>query len=349
MSTKDSITNDKLSADEIALYDRQIRLWGMEAQARMRSANVLLINMGSIGTEITKNIVLSGLGSLTIMDDHIVTEDDLGSQFFLSKNAVGSRRLDVTQERIKDLNPRVTLVFDNTNFSSQEHSFFKKYDLIIATELKKLEIIALNNITREFNIPLYVCGSNGLFAYIFVDLIEISSEDEKLKSAIPTQVGKVSQNKEVITVSTRVDEDDPKKVYEKITTKHMYKPFDEVINTASLTGKLNRRQMKRLSSVVPLTFAALQHDDHSIALTPEILKNNLSQISERFGVPVANVKEEDIQQFSNQKGVEFAPVSAIIGGAVSQDVINILGKKQSPINNMILFDGITLDMPIYEF
>lgn len=73
---------EKLSEDEIALYDRQIRLWGLAAQTNMRIAKVLLVNIGSIGTEVAKNIVLSGIGHLTVLDSHIVNETDLGSQFF---------------------------------------------------------------------------------------------------------------------------------------------------------------------------------------------------------------------------------------------------------------------------
>ena len=65
------MNGEKLSEDEIALYDRQIRLWGLAAQANMRSAKVLLINLGAVGSEITKSIVLSGIGHLTIMDGHL--------------------------------------------------------------------------------------------------------------------------------------------------------------------------------------------------------------------------------------------------------------------------------------
>lgn len=93
--------------DEIALYDRQIRLWGVRAQekyyppcpavckawrltlGRLRSANILLIGMRALANEIAKNLVLAGIGSLTILDDQLVTEDDLGSQFFVSELHVG--------------------------------------------------------------------------------------------------------------------------------------------------------------------------------------------------------------------------------------------------------------------
>ena len=57
-----------ISADEIALYDRQIRLWGVKAQERLRSAKILLIGMKALANEIAKNLVLAGVGSLTILD-----------------------------------------------------------------------------------------------------------------------------------------------------------------------------------------------------------------------------------------------------------------------------------------
>lgn len=78
-----------LSADEIALYDRQIRLWGAKAQERIRSANILLISLRALGTEIAKNLTLAGISSLTIVDDDPVTEEDLGAQYFLRDEDVG--------------------------------------------------------------------------------------------------------------------------------------------------------------------------------------------------------------------------------------------------------------------
>ncbi len=58
----------QISTDEIALYDRQIRLWGMQVQEKLRLANVLLIGIRGLGAEIAKNLVLAGIGTLTILD-----------------------------------------------------------------------------------------------------------------------------------------------------------------------------------------------------------------------------------------------------------------------------------------
>jgi len=80
---------EELSADEIALYDRQLRLWGMEAQNRMRRAKILLITVKSLGNEIAKNLVLAGIGSLMVLDPDTVTEEDVASQFFVTEEHIG--------------------------------------------------------------------------------------------------------------------------------------------------------------------------------------------------------------------------------------------------------------------
>ena len=82
-------TAQGLSADEIALYDRQIRLWGAQAQERIRSAKILLVSLRALGTEIAKNLTLAGINSLTIIDDEAVTEEDLGAQYFVREEDIG--------------------------------------------------------------------------------------------------------------------------------------------------------------------------------------------------------------------------------------------------------------------
>ena len=45
--------------------------------------------MRALSNEIAKNLVLAGIGSMTVQDDKVVTGEDLGSQFFLSENDLG--------------------------------------------------------------------------------------------------------------------------------------------------------------------------------------------------------------------------------------------------------------------
>ena len=57
----------------------------------MRSSTVLVLSLRSISHELIKNIVLAGIGRLIVMDDAVVTEEDLGGGFLFreEEGAVG--------------------------------------------------------------------------------------------------------------------------------------------------------------------------------------------------------------------------------------------------------------------
>lgn len=56
---------------------------------RIQSAKILLVTLKALANEVAKNLVLAGIGSLTIIDHAAVTEEDLSSQFFVSEEHVG--------------------------------------------------------------------------------------------------------------------------------------------------------------------------------------------------------------------------------------------------------------------
>lgn len=66
------------SANE--LYDRQIRLWGAETQAKLGKAEVLVVGMDQVGMDLAKNLVLSGC-KLTLFDKREVTGGDVETVF----------------------------------------------------------------------------------------------------------------------------------------------------------------------------------------------------------------------------------------------------------------------------
>ena len=50
----------ELGEKEAALYDRQIRLWGIQAQEKMQNSKILVSGVSGIHCEILKNLVLAG-------------------------------------------------------------------------------------------------------------------------------------------------------------------------------------------------------------------------------------------------------------------------------------------------
>lgn len=75
----------------------------------LENAHILLINSGPgvVGVETLKNLVLPGIGNFTIQDSAIVSEADLGVNFFLEEEHLGGYRAEHTCNLLKELNPDV--------------------------------------------------------------------------------------------------------------------------------------------------------------------------------------------------------------------------------------------------
>ena len=56
---------------------------------RMRNAKLLVMGVSGLTNELCKNLVLAGLGAMTILDDDLVTPSDIGCQFFLRQEDIG--------------------------------------------------------------------------------------------------------------------------------------------------------------------------------------------------------------------------------------------------------------------
>ena len=57
----------------------------------MRNATIMIIRLKGVATETIKNIVLAGIGKLVIVDDALVSEEDLGAGFFFQDDALGKK------------------------------------------------------------------------------------------------------------------------------------------------------------------------------------------------------------------------------------------------------------------
>ncbi|KAM0861767.1 hypothetical protein ACQ4PT_045690 [Festuca glaucescens] len=127
---------EELTAQETALYDRQIRVWGVDAQKRLSKAHVLVCGVNGTTIEFCKNIVLAGVGSLSLMDDHVVIEDDLNSNFLIphDESIYGGRsRADVCCQSLKDFNPMVRVDVAKGDPSLIDGEFIDKFDIIVVS------------------------------------------------------------------------------------------------------------------------------------------------------------------------------------------------------------------------
>lgn len=336
-----------LTADEIALYDRQIRLWGQDTQLRLQSTKILVINFGAVATETVKNLVLGGIHSIEILDSATVCEEDFATQFFLPKDSpIGSLKLPLVEPAIRKLNPRVNLSICTDRLSEKDDTYFRKFDLVIATELQKLDFLNVNNITRKLALPLYVTGMHGMFSYILTDLIEHkSTKDYELGNQPRLPNTAINGVKKIVDVTLNVDQGK-----ESVTIIDLYVPLDQIFDSKKLRQQLKKRQLKKLSGALPMLFALFEigrPSDPQDCIDIQLLKTRLALVCEKLDLPQDILTDEYLDLLSRNAYTEFAPVAAIVGGMVAQDIIQYLGGKDSPINNCVIFDAHRSEIPIY--
>ena len=58
---------------------------------KLSKSKVLLLNIGGLGVEIAKNIILAGVHSFTVIDTKICQIKDLGSQFYINEEHIKNK------------------------------------------------------------------------------------------------------------------------------------------------------------------------------------------------------------------------------------------------------------------
>ena len=153
-------------------YDRQLRLWGDHGQAALESSLVCLIHATALGIETLKNLVLPGIGAFTTMtsgDNHRVKPVDLGSNFFLTADSLGRSRGLCAAELLQELNTEVRSNYINESLDmvlQNDPSYFKKFSVVIATDVPEDQLLRLAALLWENNTPLLVGRAYGLLGYL---------------------------------------------------------------------------------------------------------------------------------------------------------------------------------------
>ncbi|QPC78903.1 hypothetical protein HYE68_009655 [Fusarium pseudograminearum] len=343
-----------VSAEEVALYDRQIRLWGMAAQAKIQSANILLITIKALANEIAKNLVLAGVGSLTLLDSATVTEADRGAQFLLpdGEDVIGKNRAQVASVALRKLNPRVHVHVDEEGVKTKGPSYFAAYDIVIATDLDPESFNIINTATRLNCKAFYAAGCHGLYGFIFSDLIEHDYVIKRDLGNVSTTTGPETRTRSIVDVQTR--KEGPKTI-ESVTKRELYSTWFLASDVAVLPAEYTQSK-RRLKSVTPALsclralWEFMQLQNGRVPSNREDLKmftQIATQKHKALGLPSETLRPEFLRSFLQNLVSEISPVSAILGGQLAQDVINVLGQTQQPIQNMVVFDGNTMEALMY--
>lgn len=149
-------------------YSRLIHTLGREAVSSLQHSRVLIVGCKGVGAEVAKNLVMSGVQGLGLVDDEPVAIADLGAQFLLSAADVGRNRAVATAHKLKEsINPSIEIVTLTSGHALE--SAVGSYGAMVATVGTLPELIRWNSICRSLGVPFVAAICRGVFSSVFVD------------------------------------------------------------------------------------------------------------------------------------------------------------------------------------
>ena len=122
-----------LSDEELERYARHIvlREIGGVGQAKIRSARVLVVGAGGLGSPCALYLAAAGIGKLGIVDDDVVSLSNLQRQILFNTADVGTPKVDAGSAHLSALNPGIAIVPHRARLTAENvAALIADYDII---------------------------------------------------------------------------------------------------------------------------------------------------------------------------------------------------------------------------
>ncbi|ETO76461.1 hypothetical protein F444_08145 [Phytophthora nicotianae P1976] len=305
------------SAAEAAVYDRQMRLWGVEAQKRLQNSRVLVSGLTALGSELVKNLVLAGMG-VTLHDSQAVTPAAIATQFFLSEEDIGKNRAEACLPRVQELNPLVQVSSETKPLDELTDEFFKQFTVVCLIGAEQVTEFRLDTLCRSLGIVFYSARSFGFDGIIFADL----GEHTFRRNA----VGADSAPSDPITVKFPTLEEAQKIQWSSLQSARKRAPqLPQVfVKNQLLQGYKSLKGMTKITDNQEVEF---------IHYAREQFQAN--------GLEEDYLSPDELQALLRVADADLVPICAIVAGIMGQEVIKAISQKDEPICNFFCFDGVT--------
>ena len=154
----------ELSDSEMHLYSRQILLegWDIEAQERLKLANVLIVGAGGIGCTSAELLARAGVGKLTIIDPDTIEVSNLQRQIAFTPQDLGQYKAEVLAKRLYQINPYIQIDYlterlDDTNIDK----LLQQQDLVLDGCDNFSTRYLVNAASKKLSVPLISASAIG--------------------------------------------------------------------------------------------------------------------------------------------------------------------------------------------
>ncbi|WP_420604176.1 molybdopterin-synthase adenylyltransferase MoeB [Flagellimonas sp.] len=123
----------ELSKDELIRYSRHLLLseMGVEGQKKLKSASVLVVGLGGLGSPVAMYLAAAGIGKLGLVDFDTVDMTNLQRQTIHGTSDVGRSKNQSAFEKLTEINPEIKIErYDEALTSKNAMQIIEKYDIV---------------------------------------------------------------------------------------------------------------------------------------------------------------------------------------------------------------------------
>jgi len=123
-----------LSREELGRYSRQMILpgVGIEGQKRLKSARVLCVGAGGLGSPSALYLAAAGTGTIGLVDFDVVDASNLHRQILHGTSDIGRSKLESARDRLLEANPGARVELHGVRLSAQNAlRIVNDYDLVL--------------------------------------------------------------------------------------------------------------------------------------------------------------------------------------------------------------------------
>lgn len=95
---------EELTTTKQHKFSRFEKVIGKENLDLLQNKSVLILGIGGVGGYVAEALARSNVGTLILVDFDIVDETNINRQIIALKSTIGKKKVDVLEERIKDIN-----------------------------------------------------------------------------------------------------------------------------------------------------------------------------------------------------------------------------------------------------
>ncbi|XP_023667860.1 SUMO-activating enzyme subunit 1 [Paramormyrops kingsleyae] len=324
-----------ISEEEAAQYDRQIRLWGLDAQKRLRGSRVLLVGLQGLGAEVAKNLILAGVKGLTLLDHEQVTEESSRAQFLIPVGSEGQNRAEASLERAQYLNPMVEVKADTERVESKPDEFFLQFDAVCLTGCPRDLMVRIDQVCAQKNVKVFCGDVFGYHGYMFSNLgPEHHFVEEKAKVVKPSE----DANDRPEAKKPRVDPTETTMVKKTASFCSLKEALEIDWTNEKAKAGLKRTPADYFLLQVLLKFRTDKgRDPHpgTFAEDSSLLQQIRDDVLEAQGLGSELLSDNFVSHCFS----EMAPVCAVVGGVLAQEIVKALSQRDPPHRNFFFFDG----------